>query len=326
MRRPNSKPFAIIIEDDRDIVALFRHVLDLGGFISEIALRGDIAEKRLDIVKPNLILLDLNLVGVSGIQILKKIRSDERLKDTPVIVVTGYPQMAVGLQSDTDLILHKPVSVEQLSRLIRRFHPIDTDVLKVPPYDEITKLYNHTFFINRLRYTVEHTHRMEGAIFGILFIDCDNFKLVEQQGKDFANQVLVETAKLLRTAVRPYDTIAHFGSGQFLIQVEDLPTKDILYQIAERTHNSLTSRILDTFGFEMTANIGMVFCSSDYQYPEEVIRDVDIAMFYAKSNPNTNLVIFNPTKHGIFRNMEKYTAIMRAGLSIEDITDFTIPA
>jgi hypothetical protein len=63
----------------------------------------------------------------------------------------------------------------------------------------------------------------------------------------------------------------------------------------------------------MTANIGMVFCGSDYRYPDEVIRDADIAMFFAKSNPYINLVTYNPVQHGAFRNPEKYNAIMRAG-------------
>lgn len=319
MKPSSSKPFAMIIEDDREIVALFRHVLDLAGFITEIILRGDKAVERLNSIKPDLILLDLNLVGIPGTEILKKIRSEERLKDTPVIVVTGYPQMAVGLQSETELILHKPISLDQLSNLIKRLYPIDTGALKDQPYEKNTKLYNRTFFINRLSYSVDHTHNMDGAVFGILFIDCDNFGLVQQRGEELANKVLAETARLLQTVVRPYDTISHFGAGQFFIQVEDLATKDILHKIAERIHNSLTARIQEKFGFEMTANIGMVYCSSDYSHPEEIIRDADIAMFYAKSNPLVNLVIFNPIQHGAFRNPEKYNAIMRAGLTSEDI-------
>jgi len=309
----------MIIEDDRDIVALFRHVLDLAGFITEIILRGDRAVERLNIIKPDLVLLDLNLVGVPGTEILKKIRSEERLKELPVIVITGYPQMAVGLQAETELILQKPVSMDQLSNLIKRFYPIDTGALRDHPYDENTRLYNRAFFINRLSYSVAHTHNMNGAVFGILFIDCDNFGLVQQRGEEFANKVLAETSRILQTAVRPYDTISHFGSGQFFIQVEDLATKDILHKIAERIHNNLTARIQDTFGFEMTANIGMVYCSSEYCSPKEIIRDADIAMFYAKSNPLVNLVIFNPVQHGAFRNPEKYNAIMRAGSMIEDL-------
>jgi len=326
MQPLSSKPFALIIEDDRDIIPVFRHILDLTGFVTEIVLRGDRAEERLDIVNPDLILLDLNLVGTSGTQILKKVRSDDRLKETVVIVVTGHPQMGVGLESEAELILQKPVSVEQLSNFIKRLHPVDKAILRQSPYEEITNLYNHKFFLNRLGYSIEHTHRSGSPEFGILYIDCDNFRLVQQRGKDVAKRVLVETAKLLQTAVRPYDTISHFASGQFFIQVEDLATNDILHQIAKRVHSKLASSILETFGFEMTANFGMVFCSSDYRYPNDIIRDADIAMFYAKSDPNVDLVIFDPDHHGGFRSREKYTAIMRAGTLIEGITDESTPS
>lgn len=313
MTQLTSKPFAMIIEDDRDTVALFRHVLDLAGFVTEIVLRGDKALERLKVTSPDMILLDLHLVGAPGEKILKKIRSDDRLKEASVIVVTGYPQMAIELELETDPILYKPVSLDQLFTLIKRFHPVDTGALKEKPYDEVTLLYDREFFLNRLSYSIEHTNKLDGAVFGFLFIDCDNFSLVQQRGQEFANHVLVETAALLKKVVRPYDTIAHFGSGQFFIQVEDLPSKDILHQIAQRVHSNLTARIHDTFGFEMTANIGMVFCGADYHTPEEVIRDADIAMFYAKSNPSKNLVIFNPDQHSTFRSPEKYIAIMRAG-------------
>lgn len=310
--RRSTRPFAMIIDDDRDIVALFRHVLDLAGYITEINLRGDKAMERLNSVTPDIVLLDLNLAGVSGIDIIDKIRSDARLMNTSVIIVTGYPEMIVGKQTKADLILQKPVSIDQLSNLLKRFQKIDPEAVNDHPYDETTQLYNQNFFMQRLSHSIEHLNRFSGDLVGILFVDCDNFNLVQQQGKQFANQILAKTAEVLKTAVRPYDTIAHFSSGQFFIQIEDLPTKDILYRIAERVHNNLTSRIFDTYGFEMTANIGMVFCSSDYSNAEEIIRDADIAMFYAKSNPFTDLVNFNPIKHGAFRSEEKYTAIARA--------------
>jgi diguanylate cyclase (GGDEF)-like protein len=313
-----SRPYAMIIEDDRDTVALFRHVLDLAGFITEITLRGEKAIERLDITTPDIILLDLNLAGVPGSEIFKKIRNDDRLKHIPVIVITGHANLAVDLPSEPDFILYKPVSIDVLFRLVRRLYTVETAQLEASPYDDITKLYHPSFFINRLEYSIELTCQLAGGVFGVLYIDCDNFRLVEQRGKAFADQILIETAKLLQTVVRPYDTVSHFGSGQFFIQVEDLPTKEILHQIAERVHNNLTTRIFDTFGFEMTANIGMVYCDSSYRAPAEIIRDADIAMFYAKSNPHTDLVIFNPVRHGGFRSPEKYTAIMRAGAFLED--------
>ena len=78
------KPFALLIEDDRDIAALFRHVLDMAGYHTEIALNGLEAMEMLSSGTPDIVLLDLQLPGVSGVDILKKMRADERLKTVPV--------------------------------------------------------------------------------------------------------------------------------------------------------------------------------------------------------------------------------------------------
>ena len=61
------RPLALIIEDDRDIVALFRHVIDIAGCWTEIAFHGQIAIARLSNSRPELVILDLDLPGVSGV-------------------------------------------------------------------------------------------------------------------------------------------------------------------------------------------------------------------------------------------------------------------
>ena len=78
------KPFALIVEDDRDIVALFRHVMDLAGYHTEILLNGKAAADYMAHSRPDIVLLDLGLPGMSGADILVTMHADERLKDVPV--------------------------------------------------------------------------------------------------------------------------------------------------------------------------------------------------------------------------------------------------
>jgi DNA-binding response OmpR family regulator len=68
------KPTALIIEDERDIAALFRHVMDMVGFQTEIVFHGQAAIERLSNSQPDIVLLDLNLPEVSGSRILEIIR------------------------------------------------------------------------------------------------------------------------------------------------------------------------------------------------------------------------------------------------------------
>ena len=115
------KPFALIVEDDRDTAALFRHAIDMAGFLTEIAFNGKIAYDRLSTSKPDIVILDLNLPGISGKEILEMIQKDERLKHTNVIVITAHANIAESLSVQPDLVLVKPVNIDQLATLISRF-------------------------------------------------------------------------------------------------------------------------------------------------------------------------------------------------------------
>lgn len=112
------KPFALLIEDDRDVAALFRHVLDMAGYNSESIMDGKVAMDRLASVRPDVVLLDLQLPSMSGVEILKRMRADERMKTIPVVVVTAYAYYANSLPVEPDLFLLKPVDIHDLISLI----------------------------------------------------------------------------------------------------------------------------------------------------------------------------------------------------------------
>src|SRR5262245_5223346 len=114
------KPFALIVEDERDIAALFRHMLDMSGYQTEIVLDGGEAMKRLDSARHDILLLDLYLPTVSGVQILQRMHTDPRLTNVPVVVITANPQAVGGLPIEPDLVLLKPVNLSQLSSLVQR--------------------------------------------------------------------------------------------------------------------------------------------------------------------------------------------------------------
>ena len=120
------KPFALIIEDHLASAEFFATALSESGFETEIIRSGQDAIIRLSAVVPDLIILDLNLPGVHGSEILKAVRSDERLADTRVIVATTHWQGAEEVEQQADLVILKPVGFEQLRDLASRFLPKDT--------------------------------------------------------------------------------------------------------------------------------------------------------------------------------------------------------
>ncbi|MBI5823752.1 MAG: response regulator [Chloroflexi bacterium] len=112
-------PLAIIIEDDPQLSHIFCVTLQ-NDFHVEPILDGTEALIRLSQVIPRLILLDLNLPGVSGTDLLASIRSDARLKETTIILCTADNRQANAIQEQADYVLLKPVSPVQLRQLASR--------------------------------------------------------------------------------------------------------------------------------------------------------------------------------------------------------------
>ncbi len=117
-------PRALIIEDDKDVSELYRHVLESHGFETEVIRTGEAASARLTAIVPAVVVLDLHLPArLSGTDVLHQIRADQRLAETRVIVVTGHPELAETVGAEADAVLIKPVDVSQLGDLIAHLRP-----------------------------------------------------------------------------------------------------------------------------------------------------------------------------------------------------------
>jgi len=112
--------FALIVEDDQDLAIIFARALQEAGFEAQIVRAGDTALMWLSSTTPDVVILDLHLPRVSGRDILKEIRAEQRLADTKVLIATADPQLADLLQDDADLVLLKPIGFSQLRDLAAR--------------------------------------------------------------------------------------------------------------------------------------------------------------------------------------------------------------
>jgi DNA-binding response OmpR family regulator len=119
------KPLALIIEDNPHLADIFAIALQQAEFRTEIARDGNQARDQLATISPHLVLLDLHLPYVSGKDILSYIRNDPRLAEIHVIVATADANQAELLYRDADLVLLKPISLQQLRDLAARLRPPD---------------------------------------------------------------------------------------------------------------------------------------------------------------------------------------------------------
>lgn len=287
------KPFALLIEDDRDIAALFRHVLDMAGYRSESVYDGLDAMERLATIQPDVVLLDLQLPGLSGVEILQKMRADERMKTIPVVVVTAYAYYAKNLPVEPDLFLLKPVDIHDLSSLVQRLRD-KKDKLREPPYDKVTHLYTEAFFSVRLIFALERVKRMELERFGVLFADLHPFnKLQEKLNEEVLNALLRKMADQFKGMLRPSDTMAWSQDGYFLTLFEEIPSEDIPGMVAKRVGVGLNDFLgLHELGDELHAQVGVIMCDDGYESVQDVLDDIDFVRANIKAQPEVGHWIY----------------------------------
>ncbi len=117
-----TKPLALVIEDDVDLMEIFSQAIQGAGYTVEVCTAGDVGAKRLAEAKPPMLILDLHLPGLNGLEVLRRLRADPATAATTVFVVSADPQTAELTRNLADLVLIKPVSFQQLRELASRYY------------------------------------------------------------------------------------------------------------------------------------------------------------------------------------------------------------
>ncbi|HEX2584078.1 MAG TPA: sensor domain-containing diguanylate cyclase [Steroidobacteraceae bacterium] len=165
---------------------------------------------------------------------------------------------------------------------------VEKDLLYLAFRDPLTGLYNRTHFLDRLNYIMRRDERTQRHA-GILFIDLDNFKNVnDSAGHLVGDKLLKQCARRLQSNVREHDTIARWGGDEFVVLVDNLSpsrarTMEILEQIAQNVLSALSKPYyIDSEQFNCSATIG-VSLFRGFSHPiESVISQADKAMYKAK--------------------------------------------
>lgn len=162
-------------------------------------------------------------------------------------------------------------------------------------YDSLTGLPNRALFMDHLHHAVEHAKRRENYLYAVLFMDLDRFKDVNDSlGHSIGDELLVATARLLESTLRPIDTVARLGGDEFVILLEDINDLEDASRVADRIQKKLmTTSLLAGHTLFVTASIGIVHSLTGYERPEDVLRDADIAMYRAKANGRARYEIFD---------------------------------
>ena len=178
-------------------------------------------------------------------------------------------------------------------------HQAESRLHHIAYHDGLTDLANRNCFHERLEVAVEQTRLDMDKRFGVLFLDLDRFKIVNDSlGHLAGNELLRVVAARLRACVRPCDLVARLGGDEFAILLEALHDPDTGMLLANRVLDELRKPLL-IFGTEIVpgASVGITFSDLGYRTVDEILRDADLAMYEAKAGGRGRVALFDNSMH-----------------------------
>ncbi len=166
-------------------------------------------------------------------------------------------------------------------------------------HDPLTGLPNRILFLDRLQNRLDRTKRNPDDLFAVMFIDLDRFKVVNDSlGHAFGDQLLITTGWRLQQCLRPQDTVSRLSGDEFAVLLDVVYNNNDTRRVAERIRGQLiTTTLLGVVERSPTASIGIVMFNKNYTAAEDLLRDADLAMYYAKRSGGNQYQFFEGTMH-----------------------------
>ncbi len=165
-------------------------------------------------------------------------------------------------------------------------------------HDALTGLPNRALLYDRLGHAIARADRWGGSI-ALLFLDLDNFKLINDSlGHEAGDRLLVAVAERLRLCTRAENTVARLGGDEFTVVLEQVSGREDAVAVADRIADQFQKPFLLS-GQEIfiTASVGIATGGPANRQPESLLRDADLAMYRAKARGKAQYAVFNAAMH-----------------------------
>ncbi len=161
-------------------------------------------------------------------------------------------------------------------------------------YDSLTGLPNRMLFNDRLEQALRQAARY-GTLLAVIFIDLDNFKDVNDGlGHKVGDLLLQEVAQRLLSAMRETDTVARLGGDEFTVFTQNLTSPESIYTVAQKIVDLFSASFLkEKHNLFISVSVGVAIYPTDGKTAEELLKQADTAMYYAKEHGKGRYQLFS---------------------------------
>ena len=301
----------LVVDDDESLVGVLSLLLGEEGYQVKTASSGEEALELFRAGSFPLVISDVKMPGMSGIELLQKIKALDGT--TEVIIMTSYATLNVAISAfrsgaydfmikpfeDIELvvaIVNRAVEkisltsenrglLQDLTKKLYELEQINVVLRDLAVKDGLTGLYNHQYFQEAAAREVARCQRY-GGVFSLLFLDIDHFKKYnDANGHPAGDELLKNLAELLLKRLRESDVVARYGGEEFVVLLPNT-TKPNALICAEDMR-----RIVAGYPFEgrenqplgfVSVSIGVASFPEDGGGLEALVKSADDALYQAK--------------------------------------------
>jgi len=203
----------------------------------------------------------------------------------------------------------------------------EDEIRNLAYFDSLTSLPNRRLLMDRLEHAMAASARQKEYA-ALLMLDLDNFKeLNDSKGHDIGDLLLREVGKRISDCVREVDTVARFGGDEFVVIVEALGSDEGAAAsqamiVAEKIRAAIDRKfVFKGFGFShySTPSIGVTLFSDAAESVESLLKQVDLALYQAKSSGRNTIRFFSPAMQTQIDERAKMTAGLRRALEKKEL-------
>ncbi|MDD5044449.1 MAG: diguanylate cyclase [Candidatus Omnitrophica bacterium] len=291
----NSEINVLVVDDEQVMRDLLHDVLTDAGYKVDTAGRGEDALEKIKADNFSIVITDLKMPGISGLEVLRKVKSTN--SNACVIMITAYPSVesvTEAMRAGAYDYIVKPFNVEEISLVLRRaverqqlIHEAGQKEFyqELSILDGLTGLYNHRHFYEVLPREIERAERYKQAL-SLLMIDLDDFKKFNDTNGHLAgDKLLQDLSEVLIKAVRSADMVFRYGGEEFTV-ICPQTSKQQVVEVAKRIFNLAREKL------PVTMSVGLSAYPDDGKNVQEVVTKADYAMYQAKHLGKNRICVF----------------------------------